>query len=197
MQHNGLAKIDDNSCKFNKITEYFHTHEKIGYTIFVQSPLSQPTTYKNKKLYKNHYLAKNNSGNVGKEHIKQVEGILIETYKKKQGKYPSWNKVGGLIQGQKASTVGNYEIIKSFTNFEELNPLVSRSTIRELSDNPTYVRYEEFLHSIRMLMLSSSRMSFNEAVKQIRKYCVFDIYPGVDTYAEIIEVKYLNEILDL
>jgi hypothetical protein len=118
MQHNGLAKIDDNSCKFNKITEYFHTYDKIGYTIFVQSPLSQPNTYKNKKLYRNNFLVKGNPGNVGKEDIKQVEGILIEAYKKNHGKYPSWNKVGGSMQGQEASRIGNYEIIKLFTEFQ-------------------------------------------------------------------------------
>jgi predicted GIY-YIG superfamily endonuclease len=200
MQHNGLAKINDNSCKFNEITEYFHTYDKIGYAIFVQSPLSQPNTYKNKKLYKNNnendYLAKNNPGNVGKEDIKQVEGILIEAYKKNHGKYPSWNKVGGLIQGKEASKVGNYEIIKSFTDFKEPNALVSRSTIRELLNNPTYVRYEEFLHPARTLMLLYG-MPFSKALKKVREFCIIDTCLGIDTYAEMIESRYLDKVLNL
>jgi hypothetical protein len=63
MQHNGLAKVDNNSCKYDEITGYFDSYDKIGYTIFVQSPLSQPTIYKNKKLYKN----KDNPGDIGKK----------------------------------------------------------------------------------------------------------------------------------
>ncbi|WP_221803546.1 GIY-YIG nuclease family protein [Paenibacillus typhae] len=48
-QHNGLIPIDENSCKKAKINEYFKHNEKLGYSIFVQSPLSQPITSKNKK----------------------------------------------------------------------------------------------------------------------------------------------------
>ena len=121
---------------------------------------------------------------------------MIEAYKKNHGKYPSWNKVGGLIQGKEASKVGNYEIIKSFTDFKEPNALVSRSTIRELLNNPTYVRYEEFLHPARTLKLLYG-MPFSKALKKVREFCIIDTCLGIDTYAEMIESRYLDKLLNL
>ncbi|WP_243137016.1 hypothetical protein [Alkaliphilus serpentinus] len=51
-QHNGIKPVDGSSSKYAKIEEYFESNERLGYTIFVQSPLSQPLTYRNKATYK-------------------------------------------------------------------------------------------------------------------------------------------------
>jgi hypothetical protein len=44
--------MDLNACKYAQITEYFKQNEKLGYSVFVQSPLSQSVTSKNYKWFK-------------------------------------------------------------------------------------------------------------------------------------------------
>ena len=46
MQHNGLLHVESGS-KEKQINEYFKSHELLGYSIFVQSPLSQPLVHRN------------------------------------------------------------------------------------------------------------------------------------------------------
>jgi hypothetical protein len=68
-----------------------------------------------------------------------------------------------------------------------------RSTIRELADNPTYERYEFFLHLVRTLMLLG--IPFSYAIKKIRNFTIISTY--ADTYAHLIETKYFEDILSL
>lgn len=111
-QHNGIIVVDDNSCKRKQIDEYFSAKEKLGYTIFVRSPLSQPITHKNEKEYRKmlgtKFSREDYVGKEGQEHIKQVEGILIEAFKKANGDFPLWNRMGGSLYGQRAATIENY-----------------------------------------------------------------------------------------
>lgn len=52
-QHNWFyPSIDKNTYKYEQIEEYFKYQEKIGFSIIIQSPLSQPVTSKLKKEYK-------------------------------------------------------------------------------------------------------------------------------------------------
>lgn len=187
-QHNGLMRIDDNCCKKKYIEDYFKSKEKLGYTIFVQSTMSQPITHNNIDLFKEwlgkDFSKENYVGKEGHDHIKQVEGILLEAYKKVNGNYPKWNKMGGALLGQKAATIGNYEIVKSFNEIVS-HPLVSRSTLRELSNNPVYEGYENFLHAIRMTMLHSG-MCFNDALNFHNKYDIYGYWKKIteDRYQE-------------
>ena len=126
-QHNGILPIKEGS-KQKKIEEYFSRNECLGYTIFVQSPLSQPLVHRNQKRYQN--FAQQNHSPVedmisdegkenikvveGKENIKVVEGILIEAYRRKYGHFPPWNNMGGSVVGQKRVMPNNINIVKSF-----------------------------------------------------------------------------------
>ena len=84
-QHNGLLDMSEDGCKRRQIEEYFGTHEKLGYTIFLQSPLSQPMVHRNRKQYEK-YAAEINTpvqeyvSDQGIADIKRVERILIEAY---------------------------------------------------------------------------------------------------------------------
>ena len=49
-QHNGILPIKEGS-KQKQIEDYFSRNERLGYTIFVQSPLSQPLVHRNRKVY--------------------------------------------------------------------------------------------------------------------------------------------------
>lgn len=71
----------------------------------------------------------------------------------------------------------NINIVKSFSNPQllEMNPIVSRSTIRELSDNPTYEGFESFLHAVRMCVLLFG-MDYYEALKFHNEHDSFGWY---------------------
>jgi hypothetical protein len=176
-QHNGLMPINETACKYQQIQKYFTEHEKLGYTILVQSNLSQPIVQRNEKMYRAAFGIDKNipiedyAGEEGLEHIKRAEGQLIEAYRLAKGKLPPWNKVGGDKYARKFSTKGNYyQIIRSFSIVDANNFLVAKSTIRELAGSATYEWFEVQLHSLRMMMLTmgmsyqdalSSQLSFN------------------------------------
>ena len=71
----------------------------------------------------------------------------------------------------------NINIVKSFSNPQlyAVNPIVSRSTIRELSDNPSYEGYESYLHTARMYVLMMG-MDFDEALAFANKWDPFGWY---------------------
>lgn len=184
-QHNGIKPVSGSSSKYQKIKNYFKSNERLGYTIFVQSPLSQPLTYRNKDTYQKFADQLNSPiedmlSTQGKEDIKRVEGILIESYRQKHGHFPPWNEIGGSIDGQHAVMNNNYNIVNSFCTPDEYskNPLISRSTIRELSSNPKYASYENFLHAIRMNMLILG-MDYNDALAFTNKYDNFGWYKKI------------------
>lgn len=159
-QHNGLLSMPEEGCKYAYIQEYFNSHDKLGYTMFVQSPLSQPMVHRNRELFQKMASEHNSTiqdyvSDQGIADIKRVEGILIEAYNKYYGRFPTWNKVGGSIAGQKRVMPNNINIVKSFSNPQlyAISPIVSRSTIRELSNNPTYEGFESFLHVARVYTL--------------------------------------------
>lgn len=196
-QHNGLLPIDANCCKKSNIDHYFDNNDRLGYTIFVQSPLSQPTTFRNKHKYNK--FAKQNDSSIfdsaskdGINDLKIIEGILIESYKKEYGHLPPWNSIGGSIQGQNHVMPNNINLVNSFCHPDwfDINPVISRSTLRELSVNPEYAAYEIFLHSVRVGMLRYSE-NYIDALKAA---IAFDFY---GYYNKIIQNKYLEKKLNL
>jgi len=175
-QHNGILPMGDTSCKYNQIREYFQYKKKLGYSILVQSPLSQPITHRNEQMYRK-FLNKpkgmpieNYAGEEGKDNIRRAEGQLIEAYKLATGDIPKWNKVGGDIRGQKSATKNNYyQIVQEFSQINTANFLVSKSSISELAENPTYEWFENYLHGIRMMMLTMG-MTYDESVSFQMKF---------------------------
>ena len=181
--------------KQKKIEEYFLRNERLGYTIFVQSPLSQSLVHRNQNLYKD-FARQNNApiedmmSDDGRENIKIVEGILIEAYRRKYGHFPPWNDIGGSMVGQNRVMPNNINIVKSFCTPDNcfVNPIVSRSTIRELSQNPEWAWYENYLHVVRMNILIHG-MEYQEALDFVRKNDI------IDTYNQILKSDYLKKKL--
>lgn len=192
-QHNGVIIMDLNSCKYRQIAEYFSNNEKLGYSVFLQSPLSQPVISKN--IYKWHkydpeeFNLSDFSDEQSKKNLKILEGILIEIYRQNHGGLPAWNRMSGSIKGQQSTLPGNYEIIKDMTS-QRVSPILSRSTLRELSNNNTYAFYENFLHGARQLILGIG-ISFNEAIEFINKN------DTLNTYKRIEEEGYLFKSINL
>lgn len=184
-QHNGIKPVDHTSCKFEKIEAYFENNYRLGYTIFVQSPLSQPLTYRNRATYEKFATQLNSPvedmlSEQGREDIKSTEGILIESYRRRHGYFPPWNEVGGSLLGQQNVSPNNYNIVKSFCTPDDFyrNPIMARSTIRELSNNPTYASFESYLHAVRMYILIFG-MEYNEALDFANKHDTFGWYEKI------------------
>lgn len=113
----------------------------------------------------------------GKEDIKRVEGILIEAYRRKYGHFPPWNDIGGSIIGQKRVMENNINIVESFCHPDnyDIHPIVSCSTIRELSENAEWAWYENYLHAVRMDMLMLG-MEYQEELEFVKKNSIIDTY---------------------
>lgn len=97
------------------------------------------------------------------------------------GIYCFWDynthKVGGSFAGQKRVLKNNINIVKSFSNPQAYknNPIVSRSTLRELSQHPEYESYESYLHAVRMYMLMQG-MDYMDALSFANKMDTFGWY---------------------
>lgn len=113
----------------------------------------------------------------GRDDIKRVEGILIESFRKKYGHFPPWNNIGGSTKGQTKVMENNINIVRSFCQPDnyEINPIVSRSTIRELSQNPEWEWYENFLHAARMNLLILG-MEYDKSLEYVNKYDTLGTY---------------------
>jgi len=193
-QHNGILPVKDGS-KQKQIEEYFSRNERLGYTIFVQSPLSQPLVHRNRDMYEG-FARQNNSpvedllSEQGREDIKRVEGILIEAFRKKYGHFPRWNEIGGSTIGQKKVMENNINIVMSFCQPDDyrISPIVSRSTIRELSQNSEWAWYENYLHAVRMNILIHG-MEYQEALEFVKKNDI------IDTYEEMQKRGYMKKRL--
>lgn len=192
-QHNGIIKMSEDGCKYKEIKEYFSKHNQLGYSVFLQSPLHQPVTSDNFTNWFKYDPDKTELSNFNdelpKRDLKRVEGILIEAFKKKYGRLPKWNNIGGSVAGQLRTTDGNYAIVEAFST-PEFSLLVSRCTLRELSNSPTYTEYESFLHTIRSNMLILG-MDFNTATEYV---CKFD---RLNTFKRIFDSNYLQKQLNL
>mgnify|MGYP002792751299 CR=1 FL=1 len=188
-------RITKEGSKQKQIEEYFSKNERLGYTIFVQSPLSQPLVHRNSKMYEKFAKQQNSPienmlSEQGKDDIKRVEGILIESFRRKYGHFPPWNSIGGSTAGQTKVMENNINIVKSFCQPDNyiINPIVSRSTIRELSQNPEWAWYENYLHAARMNLLILG-MEYDKALELVNKN------DTLGTYKRMKERGYLKKRL--
>ncbi|WP_149096183.1 hypothetical protein [Paenibacillus terrae] len=124
-----------------------------------------------------------------RQDIRTIEGILIESYRKKHKKLPLWNRMSGSLLGQKNASANNYELVKGFTTISD-SPLLSRYSLRELSAEPIYEGYENFMHSARILMLRYG-ITFDEALGHI----VPNDSTGI--FQRIIETGYFKKIVSI
>ncbi|OME75979.1 hypothetical protein BK120_30200 [Paenibacillus sp. FSL A5-0031] len=190
-QHNGLIAVDPSSCKYEKIQDYFQSNEKLGFSIFVQSPLSQAVTRNN--IYNwfgydpNEFSIRDFTQDRFRKELKIIEGILIETYRMKKGILPPWNAVAGNVAGQKRAKKESYEIIKFLTSFEP-SPYTAKYSLRELSNDPIIEGHENFLHAVRILSLNSG-MPFEMALKMIL------LSDSLGIYQQLIDSSYFSKKL--
>jgi len=163
-QHNGILPINDGACKYQQIIDYFSKNQRLGYSIFVQSPLAQAATHRNHTILdfddNTEWISQES-----KESSRIVEGSFIEIFRKRDGELPHWNKIGGSIIGSKRANLKMYDQLHRCLTGNQRDPLVARSTIREIAKNNVFEWYETTLHGVRMGMVSR-QISFDEAVAE-------------------------------
>lgn len=157
--------------------------------------MSQPLVHRNKTPYEKFARQQNAPvedllSEQGRDDIKRVEGILIESFRRKYGHFPPWNNIGGSVAGQNRVMENNINIVKSFCTPDDyaINPIVSRSTIRELSHNPEWAWYENYLHGARMNLLMLG-MEYNDALDLINRN------DTIGTFERMKETGYLKKRL--
>lgn len=184
-QHNGLIKVSPTACKYNEIVNWFKCNDKLGYSVLVQSSLSQPSCKKfNIRFDLTKEEMEEQYGELvmeGHEAIVSTEGLLIEAHKKAKGKVPRWNKVGGSILGGEKATARHIYLLRLFSG--ELDDwMISRKSIIKLFRNPTYEKWENYLHAIRLHAIIT-QSPFNK---------VWLHYPGIgDIKSDILTNNYL------
>lgn len=186
-QHNGILPIRDTSCKHQQIKEYFISNEKLGFTIFVQSPLCQAQTHNNRdginltgEFEWIHQESKND--------IKIVEGSFIEAFKKRNGGIPRWNKIDGFQVGKNRATIDMYIQMYGCLTGNVYDLLIARSSLREIAKDSTIEWYETSLHGVRMSMLSR-HISFQQSINEM-----LAINPHFNqVYEEIVANHYLEK----
>ncbi|MFG6494367.1 GIY-YIG nuclease family protein [Fictibacillus sp. UD] len=189
-QHNGIIPTLPSSSKFEYITEYFESNEKLGFSILTMPSLYQPIIRKNfKKIYSGEQVELSDfSDEQFKRDVKIVEGILIQSYKNKFNQLPPWNNIAGYKKGAARCTAGNYKIVEAFTTNNWNHSLLSKCTLRELIDN-YHLYYEETLTIVRSHMLTYGT-SFVDAMEEILKISNELEY----TFNSIVKEKYMDKI---
>jgi hypothetical protein len=165
-QHTGLTSCPTHSCKREMIDQYFGTHDRLGYSILVQTPLDQPIFAANRGQLPDDLTPDLEESielvEVGRDRIKLSEGALIEACVKNLGKRPPWNRIGGSKEGQEVSLLQHFNFIRWLVaDIDE--PFVARSTLREIAADPELEGIEEVLHAARMLGMAG--MPLTKAVE--------------------------------
>lgn len=186
-QHNGISECNPKSCKIDKINNYFNSKEYIGFSVILQSSLSQPVNQRQVRKYANFSKSEliNIFGVEGADEIRYTEGVLIEGFKNKYGRLPQWNEIGGSKQAQKIAKGKNVKMLEYLTLIKP-NKYVSRVSLRELSKSCEFLKYETYLHSIRMSPFSSE-----ETIKMHQEKL------GIFTFKEIADKDYFKKRLKI
>ena len=104
-QHVGLLSCDPACCKRGKIDNYFRTHDRLGFSIIVQSSLNQPATEADREqlaeLYDDGFPACVTDINDGVENIIVAEGFMLNLHHQLGDKLPPWNEQHGSKRGHR------------------------------------------------------------------------------------------------
>lgn len=178
-QHNGLLDCPPNCCKREKIDAFFQENSQLGYSLLVQSNLSQAACSRWEKanpgklesLCKRYELmdreeAKQLLNADVEQEIRTYEGALIEAVETNTGAIPPWNKIKGAdIRFTEEHIKTASYLLKSFTVAHDgMDPLAAHVRLRDLLTNAMFQGYEELWHGTRLLMLGG--WPFEEAIKK-------------------------------
>lgn len=166
-QHNRLIPHSGGN-KADKVDEWFRAHDRLGFTLLVQSAAVQTLD----DLYAISPLLGVEKGEIPKI----AEGQLIELHKMAAGKRPAWNRTGGSVLGAKWARPSGRSVIGLLSAADE-NLFVARRTLRELVIDDAALRHETTVHGARMAAIEEMHevedfdsLEPEEKVAQISRY---------------------------
>lgn len=172
-QHNGLKGTPGKGNKANEIDAWFGTHERLGYSIIVQS---------------------SSADDAFEGYTKDAEGQLIKGHEKAFGKIPPWNKMGGGVDGAAKAGIITGAWFDFLTGRQD-SLLVARRTIRQLNEDYTAEHKEcDILMARTPLVLlqfghETNDHSIVEGLEYMRDTPMYQM--SAERYDELIE--YLHE----
>ncbi|MFF3569252.1 hypothetical protein ACFYXQ_15890 [Nocardia jiangxiensis] len=127
-QHNSLHGHRPNrGNKGAKINEWFHAHDRLGFSIVIQEGIAEDTN---------------------EQYSSIAEGQLIEGYRALYGQFPPWNRIGGSRHGATFAAQHSGSWFDMLTSNAD-GLAVARRTIRELNDDAIADYYEATIHTSR------------------------------------------------
>jgi hypothetical protein len=162
-QHNGLVPAEANTCKRQQIDEFFRSNARLGFSIMLQSRLSQVVTANSppeliedlqRQAEANptttpEELAEQASRQ-GFEQIQCMEGYLLDGYKVALNTLPPWNKIKGYRFFQaKRPYAAPLELLDAMTA-RRLSTLVAKRNLFQLASEVMSLPFEEVLHAARV-----------------------------------------------
>jgi hypothetical protein len=149
--HNGLVRYLPTACKVRQIDSYFEREEKLGFSAVVQSPLSQPLTYRFLasfgETWKNARPGEAEEAEGEFRELRELEGRLLKGHVITHGLLPCWNEIAGARNASRA-VVADDQTLDVMTGREN-SLLVARRPIRELAATSSLAWLETWLHTAR------------------------------------------------
>lgn len=166
-QHNRLVTHSGGN-KADKIDEWFRAHDRLGFTLLVQSAAVQSL---------DDLFAISPSLGVETAEIPRVaEGQLIQLHKMAVGSRPAWNRTGGSTHGAEWARPSDRSVI-GLLSAADTNLFVARRSLRELVEDDEARRSEVTVHGARIAALEEihevedlDKLGPEEQVAQISRF---------------------------
>jgi hypothetical protein len=165
-QHNRIISAPDNATKRVQIDDYFLAHKKLGFSIMVQSTLSQCITantppeviadleqFTAQANFSEEYEIeelKRQASQQGYEQITYMESLLLGTHEHLKGSMPSWNKIHGMGYSHADAHFRTGAVLLGALTDTGHNFFVARSNILALAAETMAQPFEEVLHAARI-----------------------------------------------
>lgn len=189
-EHNGLIQSNTTSNKFNQIQDYFSNHEKLGYTIFAQTPESQTRSSRNIHEFSEVTNYTDEINRNLRRALNIFEGLFIQQFFNIHNAYPLWNSIHSSHIG---AEIANTNVLQNFEQDVVSDPesfLSSRCSIKTLSSNSMFTFWEVRLNLARSWAIYT-HMNWDEAFMHNYKNSNLT---RKEIYNEIIRSNYLNRI---
>lgn len=159
--HNGLRSAPVGASKKEAIADWFTTHDRLGYSIIVQSSIDQPLT---RRSIANHvatgdWTADDLSAEYADqhseiiEHLRHTEGALIQTHVVQHQALPPWNKVGGSVAGAATVGIAGDDMLALLTAAGD-HLVVARASLRQLATDSSWAARENDAHACRIMAIT-------------------------------------------
>jgi hypothetical protein len=206
-QHVGIIQYPKKSCKRRQIKEWFDSHERLGYSCFVQSVLGQVNTHRERARFSKKFHDEERDDWLGShpteglESTKSIEGTLIEAHRIVYSKRPCWNAIGGSVAGASLAAGGGLDDLLPILGGVRDSALLARSTFRELLKDSNFAEFESsILHAARVNLIMKSGRGGTYApslVDELRELAASSIYNRHgfsvgDQVKDVLQSGYLN-----